>query len=374
MTRRLIVVAVVVAIAASACGKKALPVSPEQRIPRPVTGLTAEVKQGGIEVVWTNPARRQDNTRLLDLVVARVYRNEDDGTGQPKPALLSRGRILGYPELARVNLVLTPAAPGAPLPPTGPPPTEPVSWTIQGQSVRLVDRKDLVYGRRYTYVVIVEDYNGRVSPPSTRASVVYLAAPAPPTGLTTEVGEGQVRVTWTAPTALADGSPLTAPPLYEVLRATSPEGPLEVVTPAPLPATRFIDQNVETDRVYTYAVRALRRQGETLTAGEPSARVTAAPVATRAPAPPTNVTATVAGTSVRLTWTASPTPDLNAYIVYRAPAGGAFTRVGSTPATTTVWEDRDVPPGTYRYAVAAQDATARASESGRSPEVSVTVP
>lgn len=373
MIRRLVLL-VLVAAALGACGKKGLPVSPEQRIPRPVTGLTATVRQGAIEVVWSNPTRRSDNTRLTDLIVARIYRNEDGGAGEPKPALLSRGRILGYPELASVNLLLTPAAPGAPPPPTGPPPTAPVSWTVQGASVRLIDRKDLGFGRRYTYVVLTEDYNGRVSPPSARVSVVYVAAPAPPTGVTAQGGDGQVRLTWTAPATLTDGSPLTAPPVYEVLRGTSPDGPLDVITPAPLATPEFVDRSVETDRAYTYAVRAVRRQAESVTAGEPSARVTATPVATRLPAPPTNPTATVTGNAVRLTWTASPTPDLNAYVVYRAPAGGAFTRVGSTPASATVFLDRDVPPGTYRYAIAAQDATVRASESPRSAEVSVTVP
>jgi len=60
--------------------------------------------------------------------------------------------------------------------------------------------------------------------------------------------------------------------------------------------------------------------------------------------------------------------------VYRAAAGRQFERVGSTTAPTTSFVDRDVPPGTYRYAVTTQDATARAIESARSGDVTVTVP
>jgi hypothetical protein len=41
---------------------------------------------------------------------------------------------------------------------------------------------------------------------------------------------------------------------------------------------------------------------------------------------------------------------------------------------TTTFVDRNVPPGTYRYTVTAQDASARANESGPSNEVTVTVP
>jgi hypothetical protein len=77
---------------------------------------------------------------------------------------------------------------------------------------------------------------------------------------------------------------------------------------------------------------------------------------------------------VRLTWSASPESDIAAYIVYRAAAGRAFERVGSTRAPTATFVDRDVTRGTYRYAVTAQDSAVRPNESGRSNEVVVSVP
>jgi hypothetical protein len=40
----------------------------------------------------------------------------------------------------------------------------------------------------------------------------------------------------------------------------------------------------------------------------------------------------------------------------------------------TTFTDRDLPPGTYRYAVTAQDASVRANQSAHSNEVDVTVP
>jgi len=43
-------------------------------------------------------------------------------------------------------------------------------------------------------------------------------------------------------------------------------------------------------------------------------------------------------------------------------------------APGTTFTDRDVSPGTYRYAVTAQDTSVRANESARSNEVTVTVP
>ncbi len=374
MTRRALLV-LALALVAAGCGKKVAPIPPEQRIPRPVTGLTATAVEGAIEVTWVNPTRRADNTRLVDLVAARVYRTDDEGLGEPKPALLSRGRILGYPELARLDLLLRPGPPGGRPIVAAPPPTAPVTWTIEGNAVRLTDRRDLVYGRRYTYVVVTEDYDGRVSPPSARVSIVYLAPPRPPTGLTAVAGEHEVRLTWTAPTELVDGAPLPAPPLYEVLRSASPDAPLVSITPAPVAGTTFVDHGVENDRAYTYALRPIRVQGTTVARGEPSERVTATPVDLTPPSAPTNLVATPAGSGVvRLSWAASPEADVALYVVYRGPATGALERIGTVRAPTTTFVDRDLPRGTYRYAVSAQDASARANESARSGEVTVAVP
>ena len=77
---------------------------------------------------------------------------------------------------------------------------------------------------------------------------------------------------------------------------------------------------------------------------------------------------------MRLSWAPSPERDVAGYVVYRATEAGALARVGSTTVPTTVFVDRDVPPGPYRYAVTARDAGARANESARSNEVTVSVP
>src|SRR5262249_49485239 len=172
------------------------------RVPAPITDLRGEVRDGAVELAWTNPTRRADNTRLRDIVAARVYRTEDEGVGDPRPALLVRGRIAGYTEL--LTLTAMPGPPGAVTKPllTGPLRT--------GARVQRAARRGLIEGRRYTYVVIVEDGEGRVSPPSSRVSVTFGAAPDAPQGLTAAPGPRQVRLTWQPP---ARGGPDI---LYEV--------------------------------------------------------------------------------------------------------------------------------------------------------------
>jgi len=99
-----------VGLAAIGCGKKGPPVAPERRVPAAVSGLTATVEGPAIVLSWTNPTTRADGTRLKDLATLRVYRREEPGGAEPKPAVLSRGRVVGYEEVASIKLATpTPA-------------------------------------------------------------------------------------------------------------------------------------------------------------------------------------------------------------------------------------------------------------------------
>ncbi|MBI4638340.1 MAG: fibronectin type III domain-containing protein [Candidatus Rokubacteria bacterium] len=353
MTRRLWAL-VLAALVFGACGKKGPPVAPELRAPRPVSELTGVVRVDWIELAWANPHRRVDNTRLRDLPVARVYRVDDDGRGDPKPAVLAGGRVAGYTEVSRLDLA-APATGGA------------------APSPAFVDRQGLAYGRRYTYVIVTADSLGRVSPPA-RVSLTFVATPEPPSDLVAEAGEGLVHLRWEAVRWLVDGSIARESVAYEVLRAGDPAGPLEPVTQAPVAVTWLTDRGLENGRTYSYAVRAVQRPKGTLVRGEPSPRVAVTPVDTTPPSPPGDLVAAPSEDAVRLTWRASPEADVVGYVVYRAREGEDLVRVGSTRAPATAFVDRDVARGRYRYAVTAHDSSARANESARSDEVTVTVP
>ena len=337
-----------------ACGRAGPPVVPEVRVPMAISDLRGVIEEGAVSLAWTNPQRRADQSRVRDLSEARIYRSEDDGVVPPKPALLTLGKIAGYQEIAVIPL--SGSAPGG-----------------QGQTVRFVDRQGLRFGRRYTYVAVVEDSQRRVSPPSMRVSVRFIAPPEAPPPPEVDAGDGEVRVRWRPPERLLDG---TAPgPLsYEVSRAGTADGPAEAVFPLAIGETGFLDKNVENDRTYYYAVRAIREEAETVARGVPSPRVAATPGRTTPPAPPANLVAAPSGNAVRLSWTPSPDPNVATYVVYRAAARGSFVRIGSVRVPATTFTDRELPPGIYRYVVTGQDVTARANESTRSNEVTVTLP
>jgi hypothetical protein len=347
---------VLVGVALGACGRKGAPVAPERRVPQRVGDLRGLVREGGIELAWSVPQRRVDNSRLRDPGEARVFRADDDGDGDPKPALLAGDRIAGYTEIGNVRLA------------------EPPSPLVQGGGVVFADTRGLTRGRRYTYVVVTSDAQGRTSPPSARLSLSYVAVPHAPGGLRAEPGERQVRLSWQPPARLTDGSPVAGPLVYEILRAPTADAPLTPLRRTEASATSLVDGGLENERAYHYAVRAIRQPDATLVVGETSARVAATPTDVTAPAPPANLVAIASERTVRLSWTPGSDADLGGYVVYRTGASGSFVRVGSVRAPGSTFTDRDVPPGAYRYAVTAQDTSARANESARSNEVSVTVP
>jgi hypothetical protein len=343
-------------LAVAACGRVGPPVAPQLREPQPVAELRAAQSEGLIEVSWLNPTQRVNRSPLLDLILLHVFRAEDSGVGEPKAALRSRGRIAGWDEIATVRLA------------------DPAPATIQGARVVFPDRQGLAYGRRYTYVILGEDAQGRISPPSNRLSVAYLAPPAPPRNLGATPGEGEVALHWEPPAALVDGSALQGDIAYEVLRGAVSEGPLAAVTAVPVEDTRFTDRGLVNDRTYEYAVRALRIEAGGRAQSEATARLAVTPVDMTAPAAPQRLVAVVAGSDVRLAWAPSPDADVARYVVYRADARGAFVRIGSTTSPTTTFVDRGLAAGVHRYAVTAQDGSSRANESARSDEATALVP
>jgi len=346
----------ILALVLAACGRRGIPVPPETRVPQAVSDLSATVRTGGIELGWTVPQRRMDNSRILDPGAARLFRIDDAGTGDPRPAMLRHDRVVGYREISMFPL------------------RDPASPALRGHRITYIDRAGLTYGRRYTYVVLTDDATGRTSAPSPRVSIVYIAAPEPPRSLRAEPGDRQTRLAWQPPAALVDGSAVTAPLEYEILRAPDPVAEPTAIGRTESGTTSFEDRGLLNDRIYYYAVRAIRSADAARAVGQPTERVAVTPVKTTPPAPVTGLVAVPSRGEVRLLWRPSAEPDVAAYIVYRAGRDTPPARIGAVQPPATTFIDRNVPAGTYRYTVTAQDASARANESRPSNEVTVAVP
>jgi fibronectin type 3 domain-containing protein len=353
--RALALAAVALGLAIGACGRKGPPVAPELRVPMAVSDLEGILRDGLVELVWSAPRRRVDNSLIVEPAMTRLYRIEDSGQGEPRPAMLVDDRVVGYKEIGSFR-VGDPAAP-----------------TAERGRFSYIDR-NLTLGRRYTYVVTATDLQGRTSAPSRRLTLAIIAVPEAPLDVRAVPGEQEVHLSWRPPDRLTDGGPVPAPLIYEVLRGTVPDGPLAVVARTEPGVTTLIDPRLENDRPYYYAIRSIRQEGAAMAQGLTSARVSATPTDVTPPRPVTALVAIASERAARLSWTPSPDPDVVAYVIYRATAGGSFERVGSVRAPVTTFIDRDLATGAYRYSVTAQDGGARANESVRSNEASVTVP
>ncbi len=339
------------------CGKKGPPVAPELRLPAAPSALSASVEADSIVVSWATPRTRVDGTSLRDVALLKLYRRVEAPGETPRSAMVSRGAVVGWDELAQIK------------------PDAPAPAVVTGNTVRWVDRKTLRFDARYVYVVTAIDSTGRSSAPSARVPVVYLAAPQPPQALAATPGEHEVRLTWQPPPGLIDGGPPRGELAYIVLRGAGADGPLAPVMSEPVTGTTHTDTGLQNETTYRYVVRAVRKEGEATAHGEPSAEATATPVDRTPPAPPTQLIAVPSESAVRLAWTASRTDDVAGYAVYRAVASGAFLRIATTTAINTLYTDRDVRRGErYRYAVTALDRARTPNESGRSNEAEVTVP
>src|SRR5256885_913215 len=144
------------ALGLAACGRKGPPAAPEVRVPRAVGDLAAAIHASTIELSWTNPARRVDGTPLRDLTLARVFRVDDAGGGEPKAAMQVDGRIAGYTEIAAVSL------------------DAPAPTLVAGHRVTLTDGRELTYGPRYTYRGGTPGAPPPPSPPSPPPSVTHI--------------------------------------------------------------------------------------------------------------------------------------------------------------------------------------------------------
>ena len=169
----------------------------------------------------------------------------------------------------------------------------------------------LTNGVVYTLRIRAINSNG----PGTSASTTATPNIAAPTGLTATAGDGQVTLSWTAPSV----STITGYQYQKDSDAWASAG-----TSSPYTVTGLTN-----DTAYTFKVRAVGAGG----GGTASASASATPRPSP-PAAPTNLTAVVGNGAVRLNWTA-PAGPITRY-EYTQDGGGTWTSTGSTNATHTI--------------------------------------
>jgi fibronectin type 3 domain-containing protein/predicted small lipoprotein YifL len=370
-TRAALALVLALPLALAACGKRGPPVAPERKQPAAVADLSAAVTGDGVRLRFTLPRVRADRSPVKELRRAEVYRRLEieDESAPSRPAVLSFGGLFGgltqLPGFDRVADILLAQSESE----------RPPGVQVTGNQVAYTDSRGLVVGRRYTYVVVAVDAQGRPSPPSNRIAVAMAAPPEAPTGLAAEPGDREVHLTWSAPERRIDGSAIDAGLLYNVFRgATADARPARPLNPEPLATPDYTDIGLQNEATYYYSVQALVAPAGP--SSRPTAAVAATPEDTTPPAQPRGLVAVAAGTGIRLAWEAVGDADVAGYRIYRSTtAGRGYQPLLPALSSSTTYVDSDVRAGqTYYYVVTAVDRARRANESVPSAEASARLP
>jgi Fibronectin type III domain len=181
-----------------------------------------------------------------------------------------------------------------------------------------------------------------------------------PTGLAASGGNGQVALSWTAPSSNG-GSPITG---YNVYRGTTAGGESGTPVATGVTGTTFTDTGLTNGTTYFYTVAAVNAVGVSPQSGEASA--TPQPTV---PSAPTGLAASGGNGQVALSWTAPSSnggAPITGYDVYRGTtAGGESATPIATNITTTSFTDTGLTNGTtYYYTVAAVNSAGTSAHSG----------
>jgi hypothetical protein len=181
--------------------------------------------------------------------------------------------------------------------------------------------------------------------------------------------ENAIELSWLPPAKTLDGLPVSYLAGYRVYRSsTGKPGSFQLLGESKEPP--YLDRDFEFGRAYSYAVRALFKEGATIAESEASQPSEVIPRDTFPPAPPTGLTALYTAAAVELVWTANAEKDLAGYYVYRRENGEQPKKLNKELLRTPIFRDVSVQPGhTYFYQVTAVDLSN--NESQPSEEVAV---
>ena len=210
------------------------------------------------------------------------------------------------------------------------------------------------------YRIVAVDAAGNASPASVAAAAVVTdtTAPTVPTQVQATASGSTVNVTWSAS---SDNEAVTG---YRVYRGTASDFTTSTGTlVASVAGTQAADAGVA-DGSYYYRVLAVDAAGNTSDLSG-AAAVTVSTADTVAPSVPAGVAASVSGSDVTVSWSASSdNVAVTGYRVFRGASSGftadSSSQVGSVSGVS--FKDAGVADGTYYYRVAAVDGAGNVSD------------
>jgi hypothetical protein len=399
--------ALVVALAAVACGKKGPPLPPLVRLPSAPADFAAERRGATVDLQFTVPAANTDNSRPANLRRVDVYAITT-GDELTDTQIVKLGKRVGSVD------VKAPRDPDAAIeedePPADMEPPE-GKGLDQGAKARLsetldrgalapasvpVDKKHLPEAatangpllppretpltRMYLAVgVTTRDKNG----PSSRRVAVPLVPPPPPPGRAKiTYDEKAVTVKWPA---VSQAPPIQRPPRgdelpskplgfksiaigYQLYDTTQPASPARLTT-TPLTEPTFVDSRITWGERRCYVVRTVESLSDLTIESDSPEPVCKTLKDTFPPAAPARLQSSPQEGAISLIWDANAEKDLDGYLIFRGLTAESLAPIVSAPIQLTQFRDENLQPGVrYVYAVKAVDKAGNVSAASNSVE------
>jgi len=335
---------VLMASGIAGCGFKTMPVPPAEVLPRTIADLRYELNEKGVELSWTYPEETVKGDSLTDIVSFKLYRAvvpadkycENCPLPFSEPILIEGGAI----------------APG-----------KPKTGLFQATLLRP--------GHLYFFKVRSVSGWWAESEDSNTVSFMWDIPPASPEILDAKAGDSRIVLRWSPVTTHIDGSAISEPVKYQVLRSSGggvfiPVGELQA-------GPEFVDSQVSNGMQYQYKVQAVTMYAKGQVGGGVSPVAGAMPQDQSPPPVPQGVQGIRTSAGVKIVWEQVDAQDLKGYRVYRRTQ--SETRpvlAGEVNAPATMFDDASLPAADeWYYSVSSFDRSRPANESKPSPEVEV---
>ncbi|MFH1148297.1 MAG: fibronectin type III domain-containing protein [Pseudomonadota bacterium] len=155
----------------ASCGKKMLPVSPSQAVPREVTELSSAVTDRSVILTWKPPLKRKEGSPV-EISGFKVYKGMNSFAEDcPScPVRFTRTHFVSWARVGRDGSA--------------------------NNAARFED-KDVACGHKYVYAVQAVDEDGWEGQISAPMAVYFEAPPGSPSELEAQAGDGWVKLSWT---------------------------------------------------------------------------------------------------------------------------------------------------------------------------------
>jgi hypothetical protein len=396
---------VLLASAATACGKKGPPLAPLSMAPDAPQAVTARRLADTVYLQFTVPAKAAGGPGPYSIDHLTIY-----AVTLPPGAVMPANRVVLKPEheVGRID-VRPPVDPDAAeadaeadkRPRAGdavtfvetlgaaqltplqiPPPPAPSKVTSAPPATAAPPAAAAPPGVTVLtrlYVVQGVAKNGNKGAPSARVNVPLLAPPGAARPGAASFDAATVTVSWNPPATSSDEAPGVAYNVYAVPAAGSAASGAPVTAPVPLndkplDVTSFAHAGAEAGKEQCFVVRSVATVDAAAIESAPSEPICVTPRDTFPPAAPKGLAAVSGAGAINLIWDANTDADLGGYLVLRAEApGDTLQPLTPQPIRETRWRDTTVQPGVrYAYVVIAVDRATPPNRSGPSNRVEET--